>query len=163
MLIPARKLVMVIVACAASLLSVASVASADDAGSQFEAVGLAGASPLQDTQMSELRGAGFATGLSAVLFSLMPRSDAASAPGAALSGGLGSSGNFLPTLLSGLPSINLVAAELNDQPTVMMIGTTPQSLSCGSGIACPTGTTVYLYANSNAPSGSLSLNVSISH
>jgi hypothetical protein len=161
MLIPARKLVMTMIACASGLLSVMSVARADDVSPQFEAVGVVAASPLPDDQMGELRGTGFADFLPAVLAGLVPRNDNAAASGLPLANGLGSIVSFLPALLDSLPPINLVAAQLNDQPTVMLIGTGPLSLGCGNGLSCPAGTTVSLYANNNAPAGSFSLNLAL--
>jgi len=160
---PAGKLLMALMAVAVCLISALSVASADEADPRFDAVGLTGASPLPDSQMNEERGAGFATGLPAALFGLMPPADGGSPPGRASSSGLGSFADFLSAFVGGLPPINLVAAELNDQPTVMRIGTTPQSLGCGNGLTCPVGTTVFLSASNIAPPGNLSLKLSLTH
>jgi len=163
MLTPARKLAAIAIACAASLLSVAPVASGSELGAQFEAAGLGDAHPLSDSQMSRFRGTGFATGLSSSVFSLLSQGHGISGPNPAASNGPGSFGDFLAALFGGLPPINLVAAELNDQPTVMLIGTAAQSLSCGSGITCPAGMTIYLSANNQLPPGALSLNLAITH
>jgi hypothetical protein len=163
MLIPARKLAVALIACASGLLSVAPFASADDVSPQFKAVGLENAKPLTDQSMSQSRGGGFATGLSGLLYGLMPRAGNAATPGSAPSSARDSLGSFFPAFLEGLPAINLVAAELNDQPTVMRIGTAPQSLGCGNGLTCPAGMMVSLYANNNAPAGSLALNLNIAH
>jgi hypothetical protein len=163
MMIPARKLAAALAVAASGLLSLAPVASADDLNPQFEAVGLAGATPLADRSMDGSRGGGFATGLSGWLLSLLPGVDGSSTTAAASAGARGSPGSFLPALLEGLPAINLVAAQLNDQPTVMRIGTAAQSLGCGNGLSCPVGMNVSLYANNNAPAGSLSLNLDITH
>jgi hypothetical protein len=110
-----------------------SVALAGGANAEFDAVGLADAVPLQDMQMSELRGTGLLS-------------------------------SFIQNLLAALPPGNTVSAKLNQQAEVTLNGTGPQSLSCGNGITCPAGTTVNLFANNNAPSGSVSVvHLSISH
>jgi len=163
MLFPAGKLLTPLMVVAVALISALPVASADEVDPRFAAVGLTGASPLPDSQMGEARGAGFEMGLFAALFGLMPPGDGHALPGRAPSSGLGSFAEFLSAFLDGLPPINLVAAEINDQPTVMRIGTTPQSLGCGNGLTCPAGTSVFLSASNAAPSGSLSLNVEITH
>lgn len=161
MLIPARKLALAAIACASGLFLIAPAASADEVGALFEAAGLASVTPLTDQSMSQLRGGGFETALSGLLFGLLEQSDSASMAGAAPSGARGALESFFPAFLDELPSINLVAAELDDQPTVMRIGTAAQSLGCGNGLSCPAGMTVSLYANNNAPAGSLSLNLNL--
>ncbi len=163
MMIPARKLAVAFIAAASGLLSLAPVASAEDLDPQFEAVGLAGATRLTDQGMEGSRGGGFATGLSGLLLSLLPGVDGRSMTAAAPAGARGSLGGFLPALLEGLPAINLVAAQLDDQPTVMRIGTGAQSLGCGNGLSCPVGMSVSLYANNSAPAGRFALNLDIAH
>jgi hypothetical protein len=160
---PAAKLLIPLMAVVVALISALPVASADEVDPRFAAVGLTGASPLPDSQMDEARGAGFDTGLFAALFGLMPTGDGHALPGRAPSSGLGSFAELLSAFVDGLPPINLVAAEINDQPTVMLIGSAPQSLGCGSGISCPAGTTIYLSANNSLPPGGLSLDFTITH
>ena len=124
MLIPARKLVLATVVCTGGLLSVASVALAGSASSKFDAVGLAGAVPLQDMQMSELRGTG--------LF------------GGSLQKFLGA----LPTGNTVRAQLNQQDEVIRHMDTPL-----PVSLSCSNGITCPAGTTVNLSANNNIPPG----------
>lgn len=161
MLLPARKLAMAFVASAAGFFAVAPAASADEIGARFETVGLADATLLTDQSMSQLRGGGFETALAGLLFGLLQQSDGAAMARSAAGGAQSALEGFFPAFLDELPAINLVAAELNDQPTVMRIGTGPQSLGCGNGLSCPAGTDVSLYANNNAPAGSLTLNLNI--
>jgi len=163
MMIPARRLAAALAVAASSLLSLAPGASANDLDPRFEAVGLAGATPLTDQGMEGSRGGGFATGLSGWLLSFLQGVDDRSMTAAAPAGARGSFGSFLPALLAGLPAINLVAAQLDDQPTVMRIGTAAQSLGCGNGLSCPVGMSVSLYADNNAPAGSFALNLDITH
>lgn len=163
MLIPARKLAIAVIACATGLSAIAPAASADEVGALFEAAGLADATPLTDPSMSQLRGGGFETALSGLLFGLLQQSDGASMAGATPSGERGVLESFFPAFLDELPAINLVAAELNDQPTVMRIGIAPQSLGCGNGLSCPAGMSVSLYANNAAPAGDLAVNLTITH
>jgi hypothetical protein len=163
MLIPARKLAIAVIACALGLFLIAPAASADEVGALFEAAGLASTTPLTDQSMSQLRGGGFETALSGLLFGLLEQSDGASVAGATPSGAHGVLESFFPAFLDELPAINLVAAELNDQPTVMRIGTVPQSLGCGNGLSCPVGMSVSLYADNNASAGSLLLNLNVTH
>ena len=163
MLIPAPKFAAALIAAASCLFAILPVASADEIAPPFEAVGLASATPLTDQAMSQMRGAGFETALSGLLFALFTQSGDGSMARSTASGTQGVLESFFPTFLEELPAINLVTAELNDQPVVMRIGFGPQSLGCGNGLSCPAGTSVSLYANNNAPAGNLSLNLDITH
>ena len=77
--------------------------------------------------------------------------------------GTGLFGSAFLAFLNSLPPGNTVKAQLNDQTGFRTSTTMPVILSCGNGITCPAGMTVNLSANNNAPSGSVSVHLTITH
>ncbi|HWA43744.1 MAG TPA: hypothetical protein VHA10_11075 [Hypericibacter adhaerens] len=159
MSLPARKLAVAFAAFVSSLFSAAALASAGEPSSPFAAAGLAEEQPLSDREMTALRGGGFVADLSAALQAGM--NGGGLVPQAIGAGNRSGAGDWLSALFGGLPAVNLVAAQLNDQPTVMRIGIGPQSLGCGNGLSCPAGMIVDLAASNSGAAGDLSLNIAV--
>lgn len=83
------------------------------------AVPIADAQPLTDEELGAIRGAGFLDGLISALVGAVSASTAGILAGVTSAGGLP----------GGLPSLNLVQAQINDQPTITLAGVDPQELS----------------------------------
>jgi hypothetical protein len=158
MLVPAQKLALLGIASA--LIAISSPCRANDALLRPDSIGLGDAVPLADREMAELRGTGFLGGITqGLLGTLTPagRTALANATPATLHALTG----FLPTLLSVLPPGNTVSAQLGNQAVVTLNGTGPQSLGCGSGLTCGTGTSVFLSSSTNPTSASVSISFTL--
>lgn len=83
------------------------------------AVPVADAQMLSDAELGAVRAGGFLDGLISALVGAISASTTGVLAGLPSAGGL----------LGGLPSLNLVQAQINDQPTITLMGTGPQSLT----------------------------------
>ncbi|MFZ5791491.1 MAG: hypothetical protein ACOY3L_12410 [Pseudomonadota bacterium] len=158
MLVPARKLALVVMALAGGLIVSSSRGLADDAALGADRLGVADAVALTDREMSGIRGTGFLNGVTqGLLGTLTASGKAASGIQTSVTGLTG----FISALLGVLPPGNTVSAQIGNQPIVTLNGTGPQSLGCGGGITCGPGTSFLLSSSGDPASAHATISLTL--